>query len=54
MNASLMAEFVRDVDNFEMQRIIETLRTMRFISVVEKLGKTILVYNKESSDEINP
>jgi hypothetical protein len=31
----LMTEFVRDVESFEMDRIIKTLRDMRFISVTE-------------------
>ena len=42
----LMAEFVRDVDDYEMERIIKTLRTMKYITLVEKLGQTILVHNK--------
>lgn len=42
----LMAEFVRDVEGYEMERIVNTLRTMKYISIVEKMGQTILVHNK--------
>jgi hypothetical protein len=42
----LMAEFVRDVDEYEMEKIIKTLRTMKFISIIEQMGQTILIHNK--------
>ena len=47
----LMAEFVRDVDDYEMERIIKTLRTMKFITIIEKMGNTILVHNKPMNNE---
>jgi hypothetical protein len=47
----LMAEFVRDVDDYEMERIIKTLRTMKYITIVEKVGNTILVHNKPMKNE---
>ena len=42
----LMAEFVRDVEDWEMDRIIKTLRTMRFITIVERAGRTYLTHIK--------
>jgi len=38
----LMSEFYRDLERFEMDQIIGTLRSMKFISVTEKLGTTLI------------
>jgi hypothetical protein len=42
----LMTEFVRDVDQYEMERIIATLRSMKYISLTERAGKTHITHNK--------
>jgi hypothetical protein len=42
----LLNEFYRDVDANEMDKIVSTLRQMRFIAMIERVGNTYLIHQK--------